>query len=410
MIWVAVMGQGSPLLFDLGLPTYLIVLIWLAGPLSGVFVQHFMSILSDRSSHPWGRRRPFIVIGTMFTIVPAILLPWTAEIVDIMTSGQEPDEQTIAIARSIFAGLMIWILNVAVQPSQQVQASAYVSRITAISSILGYGFGFIDMPRTLPWLGTTQFQCLFMAAVLGLLLTVVVSCLIVKEKSPPRYKDFVHGRNSGMVSIAKQLFRTIDSMPRSMKMICKVQFYESEMSTPTAGDNYTVEMYSANSFAIRLSTMTMVLFASVSFLSTILIPMIISTNSMRPTTGPEIFIRIPWLTIPTAWAAANVFAAVVLVSTMFADSSLAVTIQVSFLGISWAISQWAPLALISTGISSHKAHSDRQTIIAAVLSSCTFWFLGRLGADPNSVVGWVIRLGVLANLGAAWIAYREIDE
>lgn len=258
------------------------------------------------------------------------------------------------------------------------------------------------------------------------------------------------------------------------------------MSTSKIGNTFTVEIHSVHSESIQQGTMTMVLFASVSLISTIVMPMVISTSSLHPTTSvyktppatsevafkdslddsefapPSKFkLRFSNPTIHGTWAASNVLASIALFSTAFACSSSIVMIQVSLLGISWAMSQWAPLALISTEISLHKSSvpynqlqdvTDKMDsspcssmergfsetsadvdsaseglpagivmsiynisiaapqILAAILSSCMFWVLGRMGVDSSSAVGWVIGLGGLANLVAAWVAYREMDE
>ena len=42
-------------------------------------------------------------------------------------------------------------------------------------------------------------------------------------------------------------------------------------------------------------------------------------------------------------------------------------------------------------------------ILAAIGSSCLFWILGRLGMDNGEAVGWVIGLGGLSSLAAAWL-------
>jgi solute carrier family 45 protein 1/2/4 len=43
-------------------------------------------------------------------------------------------------------------------------------------------------------------------------------------------------------------------------------------------------------------------------------------------------------------------------------------------------------------------------VVAAIGSGGLFWILGRLGVDDREAVGWVIRLGGLSSLAAAWLA------
>lgn len=38
-------------------------LVFVAGPLSGLFMQPIVGVLSDASTHAWGRRRPFLLVA-----------------------------------------------------------------------------------------------------------------------------------------------------------------------------------------------------------------------------------------------------------------------------------------------------------------------------------------------------------
>lgn len=155
----------------------------------------------------------------------------------------------------------------------------------------------------------------------------------------------------------------------------------------------------------------------------------------------------------------------VLLCTALTHAPIPSTLLVSLLGISWALTQWAPLALISAEIASRQETttsqpfyslndgncSDRRLevptstyneyssdeekgdesremivmtgglqagavmgvynvaiaapqIVAAVGSSALFWALGRWGVEEGDAVGWVIRIGGLAGVVAAWLA------
>jgi solute carrier family 45 protein 1/2/4 len=141
------------------------------------------------------------------------------------------------------------------------------------------------------------------------------------------------------------------------------------------------------------------------------------------------------------------------------------TILVSILGISWALTQWAPFALLSTAIAAQKSSTivnaeakhlistclDRHSatfpdddsssnedemdekdgamintgeldigtvmgiynaavavpqLLAALISSGIFWLLIRWGWEENEAVGWVIRMGGLAGILAAWVIFE----
>lgn len=150
---------------------------------------------------------------------------------------------------------------------------------------------------------------------------------------------------------------------------------------------------------------------------------------------------IPWLTLPRAWTASHILTSVTLLSTVLAHSRIPSIILVSLLGISWAMTQWAPYALISTEIARFNSRSSISTtvdsddqrehanaergslkleagaimgvhnmsiaapqIIAAVGGSALFWVLGRWGIIDGEAIGWVLRVGGLAGFAAAWLA------
>lgn len=51
-----------------GMPSWLVPITWLAGPLAGL-LQPIIGAFSDSSTFALGRRRPFIIIGTLFSIL-----------------------------------------------------------------------------------------------------------------------------------------------------------------------------------------------------------------------------------------------------------------------------------------------------------------------------------------------------
>jgi len=161
----------------------------------------------------------------------------------------------------------------------------------------------------------------------------------------------------------------------------------------------------------------------------------------------------PWLTLSRAWMASHILYSVVILLTVLADDTYALTVALtSLLGISWAVTQWIPIALISTEIAKsnsifqptsyiplrdneenvpdtpsyeeHERESQHEAlqagaimgvynmaiatpqILAAVQGSGVFWLLGREGIVGGEAAGWVIRTGTVAAGIAAWLASR----
>jgi len=153
------------------------------------------------------------------------------------SSGAHHNKSNITV-RSFLAGLLVWAMNISIQPmqvgiralvvdscppQQQVQATSYVSAITAVGSILGYTLGFIDLPRLFPWLGKTQYQCVFFIASLVLMVTVATTCFVIQEKSLTLRSE-EEDESMGIVAVFKQVLVSVRLMPKSMMSVCKVQF------------------------------------------------------------------------------------------------------------------------------------------------------------------------------------------
>lgn len=83
-------------------------LVWIAGPLSGVLVQPIVGMLSDSSKSRFGKRRPFMVGGTIFTILSLFLLSWSIDIVKGLF-GWAVDN--LLVLTQVFAVLMVYMLD-----------------------------------------------------------------------------------------------------------------------------------------------------------------------------------------------------------------------------------------------------------------------------------------------------------
>ena len=71
----------TPYLLQLGLTKSKTSLVWIAGPLSGLIIQPLIGVIADRSRSKWGRRRPFMIGGSIVVAMCLLVLGWTSEIV-----------------------------------------------------------------------------------------------------------------------------------------------------------------------------------------------------------------------------------------------------------------------------------------------------------------------------------------
>lgn len=83
------MTYASPYLLSLGLSKSRLSLVWVAGPLSGLIMQPVIGMISDKSTSKYGRRRPFMVMGTVAVVICLLVLGWTQEVVGWFVSDRE---------------------------------------------------------------------------------------------------------------------------------------------------------------------------------------------------------------------------------------------------------------------------------------------------------------------------------
>lgn len=64
-------------------------MVWIAGPLSGLIMQPLVGVISDNFRSKWGRRRPFMIGGSIVVVLSLLVLGWTAEIVGVFVKNPD---------------------------------------------------------------------------------------------------------------------------------------------------------------------------------------------------------------------------------------------------------------------------------------------------------------------------------
>lgn len=168
-------------------------------------------------------------------------------------------------------------------------------------------------------------------------------------------------------------------------------------------------------------------------------------------------LQIKWLTLRRAWMVGQIIFGVLMWSTVFVNNVYTATAMVALIGIPWAITVWAPFALISAELSKRDAirRGDRPApatadgrrlaaqaesianndggapageqagvvlgihnvaiaapqVIATFISSIIFKLLQKpRGVAGDTSVAWVLRFGGLCSFVAAWLVTRVGEE
>lgn len=245
--WTVELAYGSPYLLSLGLPKAWMSLVWLAGPLSGLLVQPIIGVLSDRSTHSWGRRRPFIVSGTLLVVLSMLLIAFSPNIAHALFPLALARRATIALSvlafylldfsiNAVQACCRSLIMDIAnrydsretkTTVTAQEAANTWAGRMIGVGNVLGYFMGYVDLTGHVWALeGGTQLQNLCLIAILTLLASVVVSCLTAREEQlePLRLPPGTQPGASLCGSLV-HIWRAVGSLPEDVQKLCNVQFF-----------------------------------------------------------------------------------------------------------------------------------------------------------------------------------------
>ncbi|KAM3068832.1 hypothetical protein ACMFMG_010994 [Clarireedia jacksonii] len=403
--WGVELSNGTPYLLSLGLSKSLMALVWIAGPLSGALVQPYIGILSDRCRSPWGKRRPFMAAGTVATVISLMILSWIREIVGGILGlfGADPESQFVKTSTIIAAVLLVYVLDFAVAtvqasirafildcaPShQQEAANSMASRAIGVGNIIAYVAGYLDLPKYLWFFGNTQFKILCLIASLTLASTVTLSSTTIKERDP-RHEPISAQAKSGLLAFFKQIFKSIKRLPPQTRKVCEVEFMawigffpQLFYSSSYVGDIYVqpylrenpnmtpAELDKLYEKATRVGTFALLMYAITSLSVNVLLPFFITPTYDMPSSSASVrssksyttrFTRfvdnlaIPGLTLRRAWLISHLIFAACMFSTLIVQTIVGATILIAMVGVSWAMTLWAPFAIISAEVSKRDA-------------------------------------------------------
>ncbi|KAF6223599.1 hypothetical protein HO133_000442 [Letharia lupina] len=390
---------------------------------------------------------------------------------------------------TVQAGVRAFIVDYA-PTHQQEDANSWAGRITGIGNILGYISGYVNLPEIFPWLGNTQFKVLCVIASVSLCGTIVITSLYIRERDP-RFEGPPSEANPGILSFFRQVFNSIRRLPPQSRKVCEVQFFnwmgwfgflfyittwigQLHVNPYFAShpDLTPAEIDKAWEDATRVGTFALLIFAITSFTSNMLLPFLVVPSyhapppktpstpphhtpgtpgtlsastyffPSAPSPSPTLHARlsrlldlcqIKWLTLRRAWLLSHILFALCMASTFFISTPTQATVLAGVVGLPWALSLWAPFALISAEISKRDSEARRggpnpknkpedqagvilglhnvavaaPQIVSTLVSSAIFKLAQKQRGEPyDTSVGWVLRFGGLAALVAAVFTWR----
>ena len=221
---------SGPVTENLGASPFLFGLIWLAGPFTGMVVQPVIGALSDKTTSPFGRRRPYLLGGALLSALALWALPNSELITNFISSILHI--KFPALAALCFAAVMIWILDACVNiaqgpyralipdvvPQEQHSiANSYISLAIGLGSVFAAGTA-----PFLKWAFNYQMSinAQFVMAALAFSLGMAWTCLMIKER---RYqpKENEEKEKFDLVKSLKEFF----ALSPEVGKICWMQFF-----------------------------------------------------------------------------------------------------------------------------------------------------------------------------------------
>ncbi|XP_010527885.1 PREDICTED: sucrose transport protein SUC3 isoform X2 [Tarenaya hassleriana] len=156
--WALQLSLLTPYIQTLGIEHAFSSFIWLCGPITGLVVQPCVGIWSDKCCSKYGRRRPFILVGSLMISVAVIIIGFSADIGYLLGDTKESCSNfkgTRTRAAFVFV-IGFWMLDLAnntVQgparalladlsgPDQRNSANAVFCSWMAVGNILGFSAG-----------------------------------------------------------------------------------------------------------------------------------------------------------------------------------------------------------------------------------------------------------------------------
>ena len=227
--WGLQMANMSAIFEYLGADADRLPILWLAAPLTGLFVQPIIGNLSDYTWTFLGRRRPYFLLGAILACIALFAMPNCSNL-------------------WIAAGLL-WILDTSANVSM-VPFRAFVGDLLpkeqrtkgfAMQSIM-LGIGAVSA-SALPWILAHLFQIdntsnalrkipltievsFYIGAIL-FLGTVLWTVVTTAEYPPENLVKFeqLQATRGGITSSIKETWQTLGNLPVKMQQLAKVQFF-----------------------------------------------------------------------------------------------------------------------------------------------------------------------------------------
>ncbi|KAJ8556611.1 hypothetical protein ON010_g9354 [Phytophthora cinnamomi] len=233
MAWAAQWAALGPYLQTM-LPSYAVQLTQLSGPLCGVLMAPIVGVYSDQHYSRFGRRRPFLVVAAVGSIICWVLMGYTRELGDALGDvgsgkhGEITDRKWTALLTIFFYLWMDITVNVAQTPAQLLISDFAGSRQT-IGAAMGQGWstlGAIVVAAYTEFFGAAYNSMHWFLGMLSIFMAVCIgaACYVAKE-TPLDWRMMEKKTCCQNVTYAfGSIFSAVRTLPGVLTVYCFVIF------------------------------------------------------------------------------------------------------------------------------------------------------------------------------------------
>ncbi|GAA5866002.1 hypothetical protein JCM3774_005554 [Rhodotorula dairenensis] len=317
-----------------------------------------------------------------------------------------------------------------VSPSQQPAANAWAGRMFGFGAVFGYWIGGIDLVWwTRGMLGDEQLKVLTFFTSFFLCASHAITCSCVEERVLISREDDQGKEVGGPMRAVGEIWTTIKTLPRPIRQVFNVQFtgwigwfpilffsttwvaeiYVKTRTGAEPGAELATASEAVREAATRAGTHAMLWHSVVSLAVSIFVPPLVRTDDVESSpqspsgttrrrgfgfdherttaaaaeegangpwrwlaTAKRFLPRIPfeWLTLPLLWAFSNtVFSILLVAGTWTAKTVWSASFVVAAAGFCWAVTNWAPFAILGELILGMDSASSSGSSFAAALGT-----------------------------------------
>lgn len=228
-------GNASRILANFGADVHELSWFWLVAPITGLIVQPIIGHMGDNTWSPFGRRKPYFLIGAVLCAIGLVMLPNAASATQVMAAN-------VLLMAVIFLAIMDASINVAMEPFRALVGDMLPKHQATIGfsvQTILIGIGAVigsDLPNWLTKLGVSNVApkgfvadnviYAFYIGATVLILSIVYTIVTTREYSPEEFASFEEGKavvkNESKLS---DIFKDFKNAPSQMKKLGIVQFF-----------------------------------------------------------------------------------------------------------------------------------------------------------------------------------------